>query len=111
MYPYHNKIKQRIKNNELEGYEYLDTYKNISPCLLLQHDLSRPVSGGSSKTHEDELLQCLSLPFGACPCARGTREALVTVWGFREALGAVLEVLWVVSRPRGMLSRRSWGVL
>jgi len=36
MYPYHNKIKQRIKNNELESYEYVDKYKNISPCLLLR---------------------------------------------------------------------------
>ena len=35
MYPYHNKIKQRIKNNELVKYEYIDKYKNISPCLLL----------------------------------------------------------------------------
>jgi hypothetical protein len=35
MYPYHNKIKQRIKNNELIGYEYVDEYKSISPCLLL----------------------------------------------------------------------------
>ena len=35
MYPYHNKIKQRIKNNELVKYEYIDMYKNISPCLLL----------------------------------------------------------------------------
>lgn len=35
MYPYHNKIKQRIKNNELVKYEYVDNYKNISPCLLL----------------------------------------------------------------------------
>ena len=35
MYPYHNKIKQRIKNNELSGYEYVEKYKNISPCLLL----------------------------------------------------------------------------
>ncbi len=35
MYPYHNKIKQRIKNNELTGYEYVDEYKSISPCLLL----------------------------------------------------------------------------
>ncbi|MCU4173807.1 hypothetical protein [Carboxylicivirga sp. N1Y90] len=35
MYPYHNKIKQRIKNNELESYEYVKEYKNISPCLLL----------------------------------------------------------------------------
>ncbi len=35
MYPYHNRIKQRIKNNELIKYEYVEKYKNISPCLLL----------------------------------------------------------------------------
>ncbi|HUH25390.1 MAG TPA: hypothetical protein VLY87_02070 [Flavobacterium sp.] len=35
MYPYHNKIKQRIKNNELIRYEFVEKYKNISPCLLL----------------------------------------------------------------------------
>ena len=35
MYPYHNTIKQRIRNRELVKYEYVDTYKNISPCLLL----------------------------------------------------------------------------
>ncbi len=31
MYPYHNKIKQRIKNDELERYEYVETYHGISP--------------------------------------------------------------------------------
>ena len=35
MYPYHNKIKQRIKNRELVKYEYVDMYKKISPCLFL----------------------------------------------------------------------------
>ncbi|MFJ1352074.1 hypothetical protein [Capnocytophaga canimorsus] len=35
MYPYHNKIKQRIKNGELVKYEYVASYKHISPCLLL----------------------------------------------------------------------------
>ncbi len=35
MYPYHNKITQRIKNNELIKYEYVDKYKDITPCLLL----------------------------------------------------------------------------
>jgi hypothetical protein len=35
MYPYHNKIKQRIKNNELIKYEYVEVYKGISPCSLL----------------------------------------------------------------------------
>jgi hypothetical protein len=35
MYPYHNRIRQRIKNNELIRYEYVDRYKTITPCLLL----------------------------------------------------------------------------
>ena len=35
MYPYHNKIKQRIKQNELVRYEYVKKYNSISPCLLL----------------------------------------------------------------------------
>lgn len=46
MYPYHNKIKQRIKNNELVRYEYLDKYKNFSPCLLLHFNtepFTRPI--------------------------------------------------------------------
>ena len=38
MYPYHNKIKQRIKNHELVSYEYLKEYNGISPCLLLHFD-------------------------------------------------------------------------
>ncbi len=35
MYPYHNKIKQRIKNGELVLFEFVEKYKNISPCLVL----------------------------------------------------------------------------
>jgi hypothetical protein len=35
MYLYHNKIKQRIKNREMINYEYVNAYKNISPCMLL----------------------------------------------------------------------------
>jgi hypothetical protein len=35
MYSYHNRIKQRIGNNELTGFEYVDRYKKIPPCLLL----------------------------------------------------------------------------
>lgn len=35
MYPYHNKIKQRINNNELIRYEYVENYKAISPYLVL----------------------------------------------------------------------------
>jgi hypothetical protein len=35
MYPYHNKIKQRINAKELVSYEYVESYKSIAPCLLL----------------------------------------------------------------------------
>ena len=35
MYPYHNRIKQRIKQKELVKYEYVEEYNGISPCLIL----------------------------------------------------------------------------
>lgn len=46
MYPYHNRIKQRIKNGELVRFEYVDKYKQIAPCLLLYFStepLIRPI--------------------------------------------------------------------
>ena len=35
MYPYHNKIKSRIATGEMVGYEYVEKYRDIAPCLLL----------------------------------------------------------------------------
>ena len=35
MYPYHNRIKQRIKKGELAGYVFVKDYKEIGECLLL----------------------------------------------------------------------------
>lgn len=35
MYPYHNRIRQRIDNGELIHYEYVEKYNQISPALLL----------------------------------------------------------------------------
>ena len=35
MYPYHNKIKQRIRNGELIGYAFCDNYPKIGECLVL----------------------------------------------------------------------------
>lgn len=46
MYPYHNTIKKRIKNGELEDYIFVDNYKNIGKCLLLRfrtHPFERPI--------------------------------------------------------------------
>lgn len=36
MYPYHNKIKQRIKNGELIGFEFAQDWPKIGSCLLLR---------------------------------------------------------------------------
>jgi len=55
MYPYHNRIKQRIKNKELIGYEYVDVYKSISPCLLLHFNtvpVLRPIREHRFKEYE-----------------------------------------------------------
>lgn len=46
MYPYHNRIKQRIKNGELIGYRYVDDYPKIGKCMLLEFNTSpfvRPI--------------------------------------------------------------------
>lgn len=36
MYPYHNKIKQRIAAGELIGHEWRTDYPNIGECLVLK---------------------------------------------------------------------------
>lgn len=46
MYPYHNKIKQRIKNGELETYYFCKHYHGIGECLILvfkTEPISRPI--------------------------------------------------------------------
>ncbi len=58
MYPYHNKIKQRIQNNELTGFEYVEKYKNIAPCLLLYFCTEpkiRPIREHRFKEYEEIL--------------------------------------------------------
>jgi hypothetical protein len=55
MYPYHNKIKQRINNRELVSYEYVEKYKTISPCLLLHFSTEpkiRPIREHRFKEYE-----------------------------------------------------------
>lgn len=36
MYPYHNKIKQRIKAGELIGYRKEDNHPRIGECMALE---------------------------------------------------------------------------
>ena len=55
MFPYHNQIKKRIRNNELVDYEYVESYKKIKPCLLLYFNTeprTRPIREYRFKEYE-----------------------------------------------------------
>lgn len=52
-YPYHNRIKQRIKAGELIGYEFVEDYPGIGEALVLKFNTEpfiRPVR--PHKRHE-----------------------------------------------------------
>lgn len=55
-YSYHNRIKQRIQNDELIGFEFVDKYKKIEPALLLFFDTEpkvRPIREYQWEEYED----------------------------------------------------------
>ena len=55
---YHNRIKQRIKNGELTGFEFVERHNNISPALLLYFDTEpnvRPIREHRFKEYENLL--------------------------------------------------------
>jgi hypothetical protein len=63
LYPYHNKIKQRIQNKEFIRYQYVERYKNISPCLLLYFETEpkiRPIREHRFEEYEN-LFKSLSI--------------------------------------------------
>lgn len=43
MYPYHNKIKQRIRAGELIGAEKREDYPGIGPCVVLRFSTYPPL--------------------------------------------------------------------
>lgn len=43
MYPYHNRIKQRINNGELIGFEFVENYPRIGEALVLRFSTFPPV--------------------------------------------------------------------
>ena len=42
MYPYHNKIKQRIKQGELTGFEFINNHKRIKGNVLMLYFNTEP---------------------------------------------------------------------
>lgn len=55
MYPYHNKIKQRINNRELTHYEFVDEYNGIKDVLLLHFDTVPTIRPIRKHKHEEYL--------------------------------------------------------
>jgi len=43
MYPYHNRIKQRIANGELIGWRFTDNYPGIGEALVLHFSTYPPL--------------------------------------------------------------------
>lgn len=61
MYPYHNRIKQRIRNNELLGYSFVDSYKHIKEEVLLLEFDTEPRFRPIRKHKFDEYKQLLKV--------------------------------------------------
>jgi len=55
MYPYHNKIKQRIKEKELTRYEFVEKYNGIENALLLHFDTKPYIRPIRPHKHEEYL--------------------------------------------------------
>jgi hypothetical protein len=59
MYPYHNEIKRRIANKELDSYEYVEKYPRIGQALVLTFNTKpylRPIRP-HRYTEYDEILK------------------------------------------------------
>ena len=54
---YHAKVKRLIKEKKAIGYEFLENYHNISPCLLIYFKDERPMPIRDS--HFDEYMKLL----------------------------------------------------
>ena len=54
---YHAKVKRLIKEGRAVGYEFLESYHNISPCLLIYFIGERPMPIRAD--HFDEYLKLL----------------------------------------------------
>lgn len=60
MYPYHNRIKQRIKNGELIDHYFTDNYPRIGEALILVFNTApflRPIRPNRYAEYK-EVIQC-----------------------------------------------------
>ena len=69
MYPYHNKIKQRIKNGELINFEFVEDYPRMGKCLVLffsTYPFIRPIRPHRYSEYEELIkeLRLSNIPVG-----------------------------------------------
>lgn len=89
MYPYHNRIKQRIRNGELIGYEFRTDYPGIGECLVLKFNTLpplRPIRPHRYAEYEDVLWKwqknkMRELERRILPCACGGGEPVIEGYG------------------------------
>ena len=70
MYPYHNKIKQRIKNGELIGFEFAQEWPKIGSCLVLRFNTQpflKPIRPHRYAEYAPILSEWAQKQFGAEP--------------------------------------------
>jgi hypothetical protein len=76
MYPYHNHIKKRIQNGELLGFTFVDDYKDLGPCLVLEFSTPpfvRPIRPHKIPMYLSLLSETSNLPEFSMP-GSGTRK-------------------------------------
>ena len=59
MYSYHNRIKQRISNNECSGYYETENHNGIKPALVLvfkTEPFLRPIRSHRFKEYQDVII-------------------------------------------------------
>lgn len=61
MYPYHNRIKQRINNGELVSHYFTDSYPRIGKALVLvfnTYPFERPIRPHKYSDYVEVLARC-----------------------------------------------------
>lgn len=61
MYPYHNRIKQRIRAGELTSYHWDNNYPRIGPALVLEfstYPFVRPIRPDHWQDYDGILADC-----------------------------------------------------
>lgn len=74
MYPYHNEVKQRIKNGELEGVEFMMDFPGVGECMVLYFNTipsQRPIRPHRYAEYVDLVVEALRKKMQQRACSHG----------------------------------------